>query len=144
MDKRKSEPKFDWDIHYVSNGEECSECGKTESSFPEYICDAHTDGMAKYGHLDFQVVINYGPREVFRLLNTMGLRVRHGEKFANGDQVSGLYEDCKVRLREITDCNGNPILRLVISDRQNRLPEQSEPPFTYQMLATGILYSGGR
>lgn len=139
-----SDKKLDWDVHYISNNVRCSECGKVEKAFPDYICDAHTDGMGKYGHLDFQVVIDYGPQEICRLLNTMGLRVRHGEKFAGGDQVSGLYEDCKVHLRETTDCNGKPILRLVIPDRQNRLPEHSEAPFTYQMLATGILYSGDR
>lgn len=138
------ERKLDWDIHYISNNVECSDCGKREKAFPNYICDAHTHGMSKYDHMEFQLVIDYGPQEICRLLNTMGLRVRHGERFAGGDHVSGLYEDCEVQLREVTDCDGNPILRLVIPDRQNRLPEQSEAPFTYQMLATGILYSGGR
>ena len=137
-----SERKLDWDIHYVSNNIACSECGKVEKVFPDYICDAHTDGMSKYGHPEFQLVLDYGPQEVCRLLNTMGLRVKNGERFQSGDLVSGLYLDCSVQLREITDCDGNPILRLIIPDRQNRLPEQSEVPFTYQMLATALLYTG--
>ncbi len=136
--------KLDWDIHYVSNHAQCEECGKVEDSFPDLICDAHTHGIKKYGHPEFQVVIDYGPHEICRLLNTMGLRVKHGERFKAGDKVSGLYLDCDIQLREVTDCDGKPLLRLVIPDKQNRLPEQSEPPFTYQMLATGILYSSGR
>lgn len=137
-----SDQKLDWDIHYISNNVQCSECGKVEKTFPDYICDAHTDGMNKYGHHEFQLVFDYGAKEICRLLNTMGLRVRNGERFNGGDQVAGLYLDCSVQLREVTDCDGKPILRLVIPDRQNRLPEQSEAPFTYQMLATELLYTG--
>ena len=50
--------KIEWIIHYVCNGAVCAECGKVEYPYPEFICDAHTHGMEKYGHLNFQVVID--------------------------------------------------------------------------------------
>ena len=60
--------KIEWIIHYVCNGAVCAECSKVEYPYPEFICDAHTHGMEKYGHLNFQVVIDYGPEEIGRLL----------------------------------------------------------------------------
>lgn len=136
MDKKKP----DWDIHYVANGCTCDESGKVESSFPQYVCDAHTHGMDQYGQMEFQVVVDYGAKEICRLLNTMGSKVREGQRFKSGDLISGLYLDCDILLREAIDCNGKQILRLIIPDRQNRWPEESEPPHNYQMLATPLLY----
>ena len=51
-----------------------------------------------------------------------------------------LYLDCDVLLQQVTDIMGIPVLRLVIPDKWNRMPMQSEPPFIYQMLATHLLY----
>lgn len=135
-------PKVDWIYHYVANGVECAECGKVEHPFPEHICDAHTHGMSKYGHLEFQVVIDYGPKEVGRLLNTMAFRVQAGEKFKNGDVIKGLYLDCDVPLWEMSDSSGRSVLRLIIPDKQNRMPEESDEPYKWQMLCTQILYAG--
>ena len=56
--------EIDWVIHYVANGVRCSLCGEEENSFPQYICDAHTHGMDRYKHPEFQVVLNYGMDEV--------------------------------------------------------------------------------
>lgn len=134
--------EIDWVIHYVANGVKCSVCGEEENGFPQYICDAHTHGMDRYKHPEFQVVLNYGMDEVGRLLNTMGCRVRDGERFRDGDLVKGLYEDCDILLREMPDCNGKALLRLIIPDKQNRWPEQAEEPYTYQMIATPALCIG--
>lgn len=134
--------KVDWIWHYVSNKCECEECGKIESPFPKHVCDAHTHGMDKYNHPEFQVVLDYGPREVGRLLNSMGLRVQNGEAFKDGDSVKGLYKDCDILLREIPDCNGISVLRLVIPDKNYNMPENSKPPYSYQMIATPLLYAG--
>ena len=131
---------IDWEIHYLSNNVQCDRCGKQEEHFPQYICDAHTHGMDRYGHMEFQLVLDYGPEEIARLLNTMGLRVQRGETFHDGDLVKGLYLDCDILLRKVTDIMGIPVLRLVIPDKWNRMPIKSEPPFVYQMLATHLLY----
>lgn len=66
---------IDWIIHLVANGA-CDECGKEEKGFLPYTCNAHTHGMEKYGHPDFQVILSLPPREIGRILNTLGLTVR--------------------------------------------------------------------
>lgn len=45
--------KIDWLIHLVANGA-CDECGEVETDFLPYMCNAHTHGLERYGHLDFQ------------------------------------------------------------------------------------------
>ncbi len=135
--------KVDWIFHYVSNNAICQECGKEESGFPQYICDAHTHGMFKYNHLEFQVVIDYGPEEVGRLLNEMGRRVQAGERFADGDEVEGLYLDCNVHIRQMSDARGRSILRLIIPDRDNKMPEEAGNPHCMQIFATNFLYALG-
>ncbi len=141
-EKKKS--KIDWIIHFVANGVECQKCGKVEERFPQYMCDAHTHGMVKYGHPEFQLVVNYGVQETGRLLNTMGLRVQSGERFKNGDKVKGLYEDCDITLFEVPDCEGIKVLRLIIPDRENRLPEQGASyPHLLQCESLEMLYAIG-
>jgi len=133
------EKKVDWIYHYVANGVQCGECGEVENSFPQYVCDAHTHGMNRYNHLEFQVIIDYGPEEVGRLLNTMGRRVQNGERFKNNDVVKGLYLDCDVHLWEMSDASGRSVLRLIIPDKQNRMPEKADYPYSMQMLCTQLL-----
>lgn len=48
--------KIDWLIHLVANGA-CDECGAVETDFLPYMCNAHTHGLERYGHLDFQMVL---------------------------------------------------------------------------------------
>ena len=136
------EKKVDWIYHYVANGVQCGECGEVENSFPQYVCDAHTHGMNRYNHLEFQVIIDYGPDEVGRLLNTMGRRVQNGERFKNNDVVKGLYLDCDVHLWEMSDASGRSVLRLIIPDKQNRMPEKADYPYSMQMLCTQLLTFG--
>ena len=134
--------KIDWIYHYVANGVQCAECGEIENGFPQYICDAHTHGMSRYNHLEFQVVIDYGPEEVGRLLNTMGKRVQNGERFKNNDVIKGLYLDCDVYLWKMSDASGKQILRLIIPNKENRMPDQAEYPYSMQMLCTKLLTLG--
>ena len=133
--------KRNWVFHYVTNNAPCSICGKEEKAFPKFICDAHTHGMYQYGHEEFQVVIDCGPQEVGRLLNAMGDEVKSGEKFKDGELVKGLYLDCDVRLQEMPDTNGKPLLRLIIPDKQNRWPENADYPYNLQSFATPLLYA---
>ena len=127
--------KIDWVIHLVANGV-CGECGREEHSFLPYACNAHTHGMEKYGHPDFQRVLAYPPEEICRILNTMGLRVQAG------DMVSGIYEDCDVRLDAAQE-DGRNVLRVVVPDKYNRFPEEEGCMDRYriQLLETdGLLY----
>ena len=132
--------RIDWIIHYVSNSC-CACCGKAEITFKQYLCNAHTHGLEKYGHPEFQVVIDAGPKEVARLLNTMGLRVKDGEKFRPGDLVSGLYEDCQILV--YPEMEGNrELLRLVIPDAEKRFPSDTNCAYPYcsQLRPTSRLY----
>jgi hypothetical protein len=131
--------RIDWIIHMVTNGV-CDECGKAEDSFLPYACNAHTHGMERYGHLDFQLVLALPPKEIMRILNTMELRVQAGERFKAGDMVAGIYEDCDVRLDEFEE-TGRKVLRVVIPDKYNIFPEDERCVDTYrlQLLETEAL-----
>ncbi len=134
---------IDWVIHLVAN-RTCSECGKKENGFLPYTCNAHTHGMERYEHLDFQVVLFLPPNEIARILNTMGLRVQNGERFRAGDYVSGIYEDCPIRLDAFEE-TGRTVLRVVIPDKYGVFPEDENCMETYklQQLPTDALYREG-
>jgi hypothetical protein len=100
-----------------------------------HLVNAHTHGMDDYLHMDFQVVLNFPTKHICYLLNTMGMRVQAGESFHDGDMVSGLHEDCDVRLKQCRE-TGRGVLRLVIPDKCNHFPENAEcmEPYKYQEL----------
>lgn len=129
--------KIDWIIHYVANGAVCEECGAVESGFIEGFCNAHTHGMEKYHHQDFQMVLNLGPQKVGRILNTFGLAVQNGSRFHSGQFVAGIYRDCAVELQEYEEC-GRMVLRVIIPDRLNRFPDERgcELPYLMQLMET--------
>lgn len=126
---------IDWIIHLVGNGIPCAECGDVENPFIQYACNAHTHGMEKYNHPDFQMVLHIDPKEIGYVLNTLGQRVQNGESFKAGDLVSGIFLDCNIRLDEFKECDRN-VLRVIIPDAKNRFPEdpQCEYPYSFQTL----------
>ena len=131
--------KIDWLIHLVANGA-CDECGEVETDFLPYTCNAHTHGLERYGHLDFQMVLFLPTEEIGRILNTLGLRVQSGERFQSGDMVSGIYEDCDVRLDEYEE-TGRKVLRVIIPDANNIFPGEGDCtlPYCLQLLKTDEL-----
>ena len=131
--------KIEWVIHLVANGA-CDECGEIETGFLPYMCNAHTHGLERYGHLDFQMVLFLPTEEIGRILNTLGLRVQSGERFRSGDMVSGIYEDCDVRLDEYEE-TGRKVLRVIIPDANNIFPEEGDCmlPYCLQFLKTDEL-----
>ena len=133
-------PEINWIIHIVANGLRCEDCGKIENPFPQYICNAHTHGMDRYGHQDFQLVIHMAPQDMGYVLNTLGLRVQAGERFKAGNLVEGIFLDCPVRLDEFEE-TGRKVLRVIIPDASNRFPEDPECtyPYNYQLIPTDEL-----
>ena len=127
-----SKRKINWDIHLIMDGVVCACCGETVNSFREYACNAHTHGMKQYGHMDFQMVLALPPYEIGRILNTLGLRVQAGERFKAGDMVSGIYEDCQIRLDEFEEA-GRKVLRVIIPDKFNIFPEDDRCEETYKL-----------
>lgn len=125
-------PNIDWIIHLVANGAECKGCGKTESSFLPYLCNAHTHGMEKYNQPDFQMILRTSNEEICRILNTLGLRVQRGERFYDGAYVTGIYEDCCIRLQEFEE-TGRKVLRVIIPDGNNIFPESPQCGYPYNM-----------
>ncbi len=136
--------EIDWIIHLCANGVSCEECGKVENGFLPQTCNAHTHGMEKYHHMDFQLVLALPVEEIARILNTLGLRVQAGERFHDGDLVSGIYEDCDIRLDEYEE-TGRTVLRVVIPDKYNIFPEDGRCMSVYrvQLLETDGLYREG-
>lgn len=132
--------QINWIIHCCTNGV-CDECGNVEMSFLPYTCNAHTHGMEQYGHMDFQMVLRVSNTEIMRILNTLGLRVQSGEKFKAGDYVSGIYEDCDVRLDEFWETDRS-VLRVIIPDKNNIYPEDESCaiPYRFQKLLTDSLF----
>lgn len=116
---------MNWIIHYVIN----------QPGPFQYLTNTHTHGMEHYHHLNFQVVLNFPPAHLGYLLNTLGKRVQAGESFQDGDLISGLYEDCDIRLKKVRE-TGKDVLRLVIPDKYNRFPEDTKcmEPYKYQEL----------
>jgi hypothetical protein len=90
--------KIDWIIHCCSNGVVCYECKKVVTGFLQNTCNAHTHGMEKYHHMDFQMVLFLPPEEIGRILNTLGLRVQAG-KYNNefdGEPDMPISEDIQI------------------------------------------------
>ena len=135
-------PKLDWIIHLVKNGVACACCGEVENGFVEYACNCHTHGMAQYGHPDFQMVIHANPKDISYILNTLGMRVKNGERFKAGDMVSGIFLDCDVRLDEFEECD-RKVLRVIIPDGKNRFPEDPDCacPYSFQTMTLEQLES---
>lgn len=133
--------KIDWIIHCCANGVICGDCGTVETGFIPNTCNAHTHGMEKYHHMDFQMVLFLPLEEIGRILNTLGLRVQAGERFQSGDMVSGIYEDCDVRLDAYEE-TGRTVLRVMIPDKYNIFPEDERCMLVYrlQLLKTEELH----
>jgi len=118
-----STPKLKWIILIESNDTICTECGKKEQNFIPFACNATTYGLVKlFGHKEFQLVIKYPKKEILYILNTLGLRVQAGEKFSDGDIITGIYEDCSVKLVEFEDA-GQKVLRVIVPDKYCRFPD---------------------
>lgn len=138
--RNKLKRRIDWIIHAVCNSAACAECGKIENSFIPGACNFHTHGLEKYGHPDLQIVIEYPPQEIARILNTIGLRIQDGARFAAGDLIKGIYEGCDVRLDTFEE-TGRNVLRVIIPDKFNRFPEDPicEYPYNLQAFPTEML-----
>ena len=133
---------YDWIIHCCTNGVVCEDCNTVETGYIEGACNAHTHGMEAYDHKDFQVVLNYNPGIIGYILNTLGERVRNGEKFKHGDLVEGIFLDCPIRLDEYEE-TGRTVLRVIVPDKNNVFPDEEGcmEGYKIQLLHTDMLHS---
>ena len=133
---KQGRKKAGWAIHCCAN-HFCGAYGDNGIEFLPYLCNAHTHGMERFGHPDFQVVLRYSDKEIMRILNTFGLWVLKGRRFHDGELVPGVIEGGNVQLREFEE-SGRKVLRVIIPDCYNRFPEEAlcTKPFCQQLLET--------
>lgn len=132
----KMNVNMNWQIHLPDD----SYNYERRTSFKPYLCNAHTHGMARYGHPDFQVVLRISDSEIRRILNILCLAVQKGITFEDGEYIGGIYDDCPVRLQSFSEGN-RQVLRVIIPDGNNTFPEGAycNRPYSYQLLRTDAL-----
>ena len=125
--------KCSWIVHYSTNETNKKADIPQEKWYPQYICNAHTHGLAAFHHRDFQLVLDIGPSSTAFVLNTLAERVRNGEVFTDGETVSGVYPDCDVKLAVAQEGN-REVFRVLIPDEKDRYPgeEGCEYPYSEQ------------
>lgn len=136
--KKVSKPKSGYLIHYVCNCL-CPECNEYHEDFPEYLCNAHTHGMDKYGVPDFQIVLD-NQELVSYTFKELAKRVQSGEIFAGGECIDDLFENNKVKLLVFKEADRN-VLRVIFPDPNNKWPNDKgcEYPYNQQFLPTDKL-----
>jgi len=93
----------------------------------------HTHGlMESFKHLDFQIVLRIKPEQANALIKLFVARVKSGEVFSCGTNVSGII-DGEVVLIETLESN-RPVLRIILPDENGLFPgeEGCEPEYDFQ------------
>lgn len=122
--------KCSWIVHYSTNETNKKAEVPSEKWYPQYICNAHTHGLAAFHHKDFQLVLDIGPSSTAFVLNALAERVRNGETFSDGEIVSGVYPDCDVKLAVAQEGNRD-VFRVLIPDEENRYPGEEGCGYPY-------------
>lgn len=120
----------DWMIHYVF----------PEENDPDFLIDCHTHGLEKYGHLELGIVIALGEQVSCMMLNSLGERIRNGEKFEEGIRTDILKNEMRTRIVK-EKFGDKEILILVFPDQNGLLPEDEgcEEIFNKQMEYIGYI-----
>ena len=92
------------------------------------------------GTLDFQMVLFFADGGDWTNPQYFGAKSSVWRTFRSGDMVSGIYEDCDVRLDEYEE-TGRKVLRVIIPDANNIFPEEGDCmlPYCLQFLKTDEL-----
>ena len=133
MENKKS---LDWSVLYTPNEMFCEKCGVAHKAYLDGICRATTFGLEeKYGHTEFEFVLNLDPRLVGYILNTLGLMVADGRKFQDKDVVPGLLS-VDIHLHKIVE-HGKEFLRAVVPDAKGLWPGDKgcEYPYSAQLIS---------
>lgn len=135
---------FEWLVIATMNGEKCSICGKKANEFKPGLCWFNTHGLFRFGHPEFEMVVQLHPQVMARILNLLGLTVKLGEKFEEGAKIYFEGVDKEFHLKEF-HLDGKRYLRLIVPDHNGRYPEDEgcEYPFSLQLKSIDELYSQG-
>ena len=135
--------EIDWVIHYCANGVKCDCCDKFVTNYLPMMCNMHTHGLEKYRHPNFQIVLDF-PMEISgRILNALGMSVKHGEVYKAGETV-GFPDGLVVKLAEFQE-EDRKVLRIWFPDKHGFYPDDLDcsEAMKIQMLATDKLTYGG-
>ena len=133
--------KIEWVVHYVQE-HHCDICGKHEekSSGFSAFANVHTHGLNLFNHPELCITIDIGPEIIMPVLNTLGLRIKHGESFSPGIYDDALANGYKAKFIKF---DNEDILYLILPDSQNRFPEDSgcEFPYNKQLFYAEIIHN---
>lgn len=99
-----------WIVHAI--GAECSHAGHEHAGHSHGPDFGYTNGLSRYrDHPEF-IVMGLPQLAVTEFLNTLGQRVREGERFDAGQLVEGLAEGYQVMLLEVSPENSAKYLTM--------------------------------
>ena len=128
---------FEWIVIGAMNGQTCSICGETMNDFLPQLCSFETYGLFKFGHPEFEAVIQMRPETLTKLLNLLGIAVAAGERFKEGETIHFEGVDDEVHLKEFR-CDGQKYLRLIFPDSDGRYPEDAGCKYPFNMQLKNI------
>lgn len=109
--EREAFEKYGFFVHFVEQ----------DDSSPTNF-NVHTHGMEAYDHLDFQIVIPLHAETAHTIISDIANRVKNGERFFAGQNVSKLIRGFDVKLIEAHECQ-RKVLRIVLPDKFGKLEE---------------------
>ena len=110
-------------------------CDITEKEFP--LNNVHTEGMNRYQHPEFQVILKLPPALIHYLLKELMKKVADGKQFQSGDLVEDLLPHVPIRL-DTYQMYGPEVLRVIIPDKRGRFPEDEKCDFWFKLQAAHI------
>ena len=141
---QKQNNLMEWLVVASMNGETCSVCGKKSNEFQAGTCWFNTYGLFRFGHPEFEMVVQLSPIRMAKILNVLGLLVSVGQKFEEGGTITIEGIDKEFHLKEFC-LDGQKYLRLIVPDNNGLYPEDEgcEYPFSMQLKSIDELCSKG-
>ena len=117
-------------IHCVINVE-----GDAPFDETKFLRDAHTHGLADLIGTELQITLAADPKLVSYLINTIAaLAYKNEWDLSDGDILKEVIQNnFDLKLFETTDCEGKPIMRILLPDPENKFGKEAEAPYCYQL-----------
>lgn len=144
----KGKTKIDWNLHYIVDGCNCSECSDEcdtymsdmQEKYP-YFGNCHSHGLEEHGHADMVVCLNMGHELMASIINTCGLiliekglsRLEHNKEYEGF--LTGGY---KIKTYQPEGC---PVVFIFMPDKNHKFPgdEGCEFPYCNQQVYADLI-----